>query len=208
MWDKIRSFATSAEGAPFAVIGVIAAIAGIPLLALVVASAFDDDDDDDTTAQVTPTAAVSEEDAEAVEQVIRDYFDATAEGDPEAICELESEGFRRSDCVENYTAILEELEDLEYQDLSIENIRLASATAGSVPVGSVPGQAEGGVLADVTYVRAANDEETECTELEWRLVEEEDEWKVDGREECPGGTLAPDATGTGTPEETPEDDEE
>jgi hypothetical protein len=207
MWDRIRSFATSAEGAPFAVIGVIAAIAGIPLLALVVASAFDDEDEDEpTTAEVTPIPTLSEEDAEAVEQVVRDYFDATAEEDPEAICALESTDFRRSDCVENYTQILDELEGLEYQDLSIENIRLASPTAGTVPVGTVPGQAEG-VLADVSYIRVANGEETTCTALEWALVEEDEEWKVDGREECPGGTGAPDDTGTATPEETPRDEE-
>ena len=102
---------------------------------------------------------------------IEDYLRAFSDDDAAEACELESDAFRESregDCETTYEEILASIEDLEYEDVDVSNIEDDDETGSAV----------------VSYRRVLNDEELDCEDLAYGMVEDEGDWLIDSREEC------------------------
>jgi hypothetical protein len=102
---------------------------------------------------------------------IEDYLRAFSDDDVVEACELESDAFRESregDCETVYGEILASIEDLEYEDVDVSQIEDDDVTGSAV----------------VSYRRVIDEEELDCEDLVYSMVEDDGDWLIDGREEC------------------------
>ncbi|MEX2237801.1 MAG: hypothetical protein WEB00_09730 [Dehalococcoidia bacterium] len=156
-----------------AIVLVVAIIAGIGALGIFV---LGDTDTDDADIAVT----------------IRDYLTAFEDKDSAEACDLESEGFQRSQeegqsCEEFYDGLLAGFDELEYEDVGISEIEFEDDTGSAL----------------VSYRRITDGEELDCEDIGYAMAKEDGDWKVAGR-----GTCVPPEDAEGEPTEEPEDDEE
>jgi Ran GTPase-activating protein (RanGAP) involved in mRNA processing and transport len=102
---------------------------------------------------------------------IQDYLRAFSDDDVTEACELETESFRDSrdaDCETAYEEILASIDDLEYEDVEVSDIEDDDETGS----------------ASVSYTRVIEDEELDCQDLAYSLIEDEGDWLIDSRDEC------------------------
>ena len=102
---------------------------------------------------------------------IEDYLRAFSDDDAGEACELESHAFRESreaDCETAYEEILASIDDLEYEDVDVSNIEDDDETGSAV----------------VSYTRVINDEDLDCEDLRYEMVEDDGDWLINDREEC------------------------
>lgn len=102
---------------------------------------------------------------------IEDYLRAFSDDDADEACELESEAFRatrEADCETAYEEILASIDDLEYEDVDVSDIEDDDVTGSAL----------------VSYTRVIDDEEVECEDLAFTMVEDDGDWLIDSREDC------------------------
>jgi hypothetical protein len=103
-----------------------------------------------------------------VATTVREYLVAFEDGDSAEACKLESATLRGTACVAGYDEQLAGIEDLEYEEVDIEDIEVEGENASAL----------------VSFTRHLDDSELACDDLDYMLVEEEDDWKINSREEC------------------------
>ncbi|HEX5939262.1 MAG TPA: hypothetical protein VFZ12_02795 [Dehalococcoidia bacterium] len=146
---------------PLIVLGIVLVIGGVIAISVIGLFFVGDADTDDADIAIA----------------VQDYLEAFSDDDPAEACELETDAFKESreaDCEQAYEEILASINDLEYED---------------VDVGEIEDDDETGT-ARVSYTRVIDDDEVECDDLAFNLVNVDDDWLIDSRDECAAETAS------------------
>lgn len=140
---------------PLIVLGIVLLVGGVMAISVLGLFFVGDADTDDADIAIA----------------VQDYLRAFSDDDPAEACELETDAFkasRETDCEQAYEEILAGIDDLDYEEVNVSEIE------DDDEIGS----------ASVSYTRVIDNDEVECQDLAFNMVNVDDDWLIDSRDEC------------------------